>query len=683
MRIAAAVLIFLVGAAAGYFAPRILPGAPSPRKARWRTPRPAGVRSWRNTSRSIPRTRLPASPTTRRCGRRSFRWWRQARRRMFRPTMSPLPAARPQARPALRIQGQAARADRLPLQGRADRVLHHRQRQARRCSRLRGARSARTSSSGPRAAAASWSSARPRATRSRRSRQPSARVSHSRRAMPPNEVRVPQGGRSSLTFPGSRPSRSRGSIVGRAFAGVIDRRAFLKTSAAAVAVTVLPIAGIGRGAGLRCPRDDAAGGLAPTGAGRRRPRGGGSRASRRSPAPSSTLPISGPPTCPAGRADTAHALLLKTTDATHVFEGIDLSVLDPELTPDRVVLAADLARAGITVPGFYAGDLLCPAGKTPLYLGQPVALLIWNDFARFALAKPTIAVRRRRRAVRRRDRPGRREALYGRPLRARRRADAGGRGRLFADARRLDLSRSSTRRMTVRAGRCRRRPAPTRRRALILRRPDPGRDRRGRCRPLVLDRKFQTQSIDQVFMEPEAGLAWYDRATRKLELVIGVQSPQQAADERWPRWSSKNAGAQAVGSDRRPLRLCRRRLRRQGPHDLSRSMWRSPACSRRARPVRLANDRFEQFQFGIKRHAFTMRSRMAVDKASGRIAAFVAEPGSRRRRARQSLGCGRIRRRGGDRSAFMTCRRSTCRRWRGIAAPSPPARCAASAHCRR
>jgi hypothetical protein len=67
--------------------------------------------------------------------------------------------------------------------------------------------------------------------------------------------------------------------------------------------------------------------------------------------------------------ETAHALLLKSHDATHVFEGIDLGALDPELAPDRVVLADDLAKAGITVPPFYAGDLLCPKGQTPIYLG--------------------------------------------------------------------------------------------------------------------------------------------------------------------------------------------------------------------------------------------------------------------------------------------------------------------------
>ena len=123
--------------------------------------------------------------------------------------------------------------------------------------------------------------------------------------------------------------------------------------------------------------------------------------------------------------DTAHAMLLKAPDATHIFEGIDLAGSMRELTPDRVVLAHDLVEAGITVPSFYAGDLLCPAGKTPLYLGQPVALLIWNDFARFAVAKHDAPVRARRLSFRRRNRPGSGGALRGRALRARCRPVAG------------------------------------------------------------------------------------------------------------------------------------------------------------------------------------------------------------------------------------------------------------------
>jgi CO/xanthine dehydrogenase Mo-binding subunit len=43
------------------------------------------------------------------------------------------------------------------------------------------------------------------------------------------------------------------------------------------------------------------------------------------------------------------------------------------------------------------------------------------------------------------------------------------------------------------------------------------------------------------------------------------------------------------------------------------------------RPVRLANDRYQQFQGGIKRHAFKMRSRIGIDRASGKIQAFAAD----------------------------------------------------------
>src|ERR1700730_1351124 len=43
------------------------------------------------------------------------------------------------------------------------------------------------------------------------------------------------------------------------------------------------------------------------------------------------------------------------------------------------------------------------------------------------------------------------------------------------------------------------------------------------------------------------------------------------------------------------------------------------------RPVRLAHDRYQQFQGGIKRHAFKMRTRIGVDRATGKITAFAAD----------------------------------------------------------
>jgi len=90
---------------------------------------------------------------------------------------------------------------------------------------------------------------------------------------------------------------------------------------------------------------------------------------------------------PGWPAKTSHALLIRANDATHVYAGLDLSRLTGALKPPVVVTADDLARIGARVPEFYAGDLLCRAGTTPLYLGQPIALLVFEDFDAFDQAR--------------------------------------------------------------------------------------------------------------------------------------------------------------------------------------------------------------------------------------------------------------------------------------------------------
>ncbi len=41
-------------------------------------------------------------------------------------------------------------------------------------------------------------------------------------------------------------------------------------------------------------------------------------------------------------------------------------------------------------------------------------------------------------------------------------------------------------------------------------------------------------------------------------------------------------------------------------------------------PVRMANDRFEQFQAGLKRHPFTMTNQLAIDKTTGKFQGIVS-----------------------------------------------------------
>jgi len=82
-----------------------------------------------------------------------------------------------------------------------------------------------------------------------------------------------------------------------------------------------------------------------------------------------------------------HALLLKTIKADRIYEGHDLSWLGAELQPDRIVTAADLEKDGIAFPEAHSPDPLLPPGKVPMFIGHPVAILIWNDFERYRRAK--------------------------------------------------------------------------------------------------------------------------------------------------------------------------------------------------------------------------------------------------------------------------------------------------------
>src|SRR5258705_12951254 len=140
---------------------------------------------------------------------------------------------------------------------------------------------------------------------------------------------------------------------------------------------------------------------------------------------------------------------------------------------------------------------------------------------------------------------------------------------------------------------------------------------------LVLDREFETQSVDPLFLEPESGLAWYDTGAKNLELVLGVQSPYETAE----------GLAYLLGNARVPFKPAHIKTlfaymgggsggRDHTPFPLYVAL---AAIFLPGRPVRLAHDRYQQFQGGIKRHAFKMRTRIGVDRATGKISGFAAD----------------------------------------------------------
>lgn len=132
----------------------------------------------------------------------------------------------------------------------------------------------------------------------------------------------------------------------------------------------------------------------------------------------------------------------------------------------------------------------------------------------------------------------------------------------------------------------------------------------------TFSRTFYTQTIDPMFMEPEAGLAWYDPGAQQLNLVLGTQSPTgDAAD-----------AAAIFDNSAFPLRdidllSCYPGGGFGGRDESYFSMYLAMAAPFSARPLRWAYNRFEQFQIGLKRCETHFSETLAVD-AGGKIQAL-------------------------------------------------------------
>ncbi|NQZ07399.1 MAG: xanthine dehydrogenase family protein molybdopterin-binding subunit [Algicola sp.] len=127
------------------------------------------------------------------------------------------------------------------------------------------------------------------------------------------------------------------------------------------------------------------------------------------------------------------------------------------------------------------------------------------------------------------------------------------------------------------------------------------------------------RAMDPVFMEPESGLGWYDAATKTLNLVVGTQSPDgdvntvaemfnnpdPVVDVKTVNLIACYPGGGFGGRDSSVFTL-----------NLALA-----AAYAKGKPVRLAYDRFEQFQAGFKRHPCTLTSSLSVDN-QGKIQAL-------------------------------------------------------------
>jgi CO/xanthine dehydrogenase Mo-binding subunit len=301
-----------------------------------------------------------------------------------------------------------------------------------------------------------------------------------------------------------------------------------------------------------------------------------------------------------------HVFILRAPFADRVFAGVSTDFLPPEIRPKRVVTAADLKRDGIGIAeeDYPEGMYLVPEGERPDHLGQPVALLFFDDVHALQRARPR---------------------LLHAPEAIRTAGDAS----IPAPT---DYEPQTSIIHVVRDG-----PQPYAVRERFaqtlggpVRPTDPGQRNADAMQYVDLigekleasgweihRQTYTTQITDPMFMEPESGLAWLDRSSETLHLLIGSQSPEydaRSAGElfapegcaikvRTVRFTACYPGGGFGGRDTSILCL-----------------YLGLAAAYSDRPIRIAYDRFEQFQTGVKRHAAKIDLTLGIDQ-SGRFQA--------------------------------------------------------------
>ena len=394
-----------------------------------------------------------------------------------------------------------------------------------------------------------------------------------------------------------------------------SRRDFLKTSAAAISVTFLPVSAMAKKIPGGPVSVEGVGPSAPAGVATRRIEGfekvTGAKIFARD--------------FNAGDLNNWpetqwHAMFVRATTTTQKFIGLDLSLLPKEAAPSRVIYGdqvhesirapirnpardhemdlkmiaalspetADDSDNSFDHPDGLLFDLVVKRGVMPDFLGQAVALLMFSSSASWRRAHKLLQFRDddfQLYAGEPVPGPGLTEVLSPTTWFVKAETPDG----LFSSA---TVSSDAYRKVA---------PVEASKIAETL-----------RGDPSLITHKFTSsmQAMDPMFMEPEAGLVWYDGSGETLNILLGTQSPDGDIDDLKTMFAAADSplkvqnivmtpcfpGGGFGGRDRSPftymLALC--------------------AAHSDGMPVKLEYDRFEQFRVGLKRHGGDLAGLVAM-----------------------------------------------------------------------
>lgn len=327
------------------------------------------------------------------------------------------------------------------------------------------------------------------------------------------------------------------------------------------------------------------------------------------------------------------AMILRATQPGLRFAGLDLGPLAtvdavPQLTITQTPLAGypwpqrDLASLNLQLPFSSAGNdgisqLLVPVDTAPQFYGQPVAILIFADANSYRRAKRVLQFQPG--VVKTAALPAapppppvvpylkayspvnyltRYEAPGTEPFSQ---VQVGCASDPFASDSASQPFNSKARRLRSRIDDALQSP------------------RRG---VLQLGGSYSTQVLDPMFMEPEAGLAWLDRSdTGTLNLVLGTQATNGDSLDSLDLF--KDCPSIKVGTV--VLNSCYPGGGFGGRDVSTFPPLLAVTAALADGPVRIAQDRYEQFQGGLKQLASNISQRIAVDAKTGRFLAFGSQ----------------------------------------------------------
>lgn len=306
----------------------------------------------------------------------------------------------------------------------------------------------------------------------------------------------------------------------------------------------------------------------------------------------------------------AYATILRVPFADRPYLGLDLSILPENARPDKILTAADLKADGVDFPEFYTKEMLLPEGKVAPILGQAVAILIFKNYSQFHNAKKALQFRND-------------IFRFGDPIELRPLKPWNSLKAVYVSS-----DKKSDTFSVLNDGMIK--PVDYKNEALVW----PTSDRRGNkaargmwhaqniddalaspsSTTLILRREYTTSSNDAVALEPENANCWYDKENESIHLLVAVQNPHDilvrtAELIKKSRFRIKSIYVQpchtvsygAKDSSNHPF------------YTLVASLYSDGL------PVRIALDRYENFQAGLKRHPFKMDYTIAVHQESGKF----------------------------------------------------------------